>query len=99
MAKRRTRKQKESAKHTFTISWDENILKKESKAKTDESKYIVKRQLKNVSSGTKSQATITKNAVFLTKDYNLASIRKDLKKSLIIASLILSLETVLYLMR
>ena len=96
MAKRRTRKQKESAKHTFTIGWDEDILKKESKAKTDESKYIVKRKLKNVSSGTKSQATITKNAVFLTKDYNLASIRK---KSLIIASLILSLETVLYLMR
>ncbi len=90
MTKRRTRKQKEKAKHTFTISWDGGY--KERSADSS-----VKRQLARPSRQSPSKIAEDEKAKLLVKDVNLASTKKDIIKSLILAGFILASEVVLYL--
>jgi hypothetical protein len=77
MAKRRTRKQKERAKHRFTL--------------------LVKGQFQNATKPKKTKAAQPKKAKFLAKQGDLASIKREIFKSLILASLILGLELMIYL--
>jgi len=81
MGKRRTKKEKLTAKHR-----SQALLG-----------TLVKRQSVIVPAGTQSKNTFTKQAEILDKDDNLASIKKDIFKSLILACLILGVEMVLYL--
>ena len=90
MSKRRTRKQKQEAKHTFTISWEPG--NKEIGADSS-----VKRQFRKGSKAPKSQDSQNKLSENTVKDMDLASIKKDIAKSLILASFILASEIVLYL--
>lgn len=90
MAKRRTKKQKERAKHQFTLSWKPN-------SKTGTAKATVKGQKKLNQNTKKQKAPKRKSAYLMEKSVNLRIIRRDILKSLILASLILSLEVVLYL--
>jgi len=90
MAKRRTRKQKEEARHSLAISWSPE-------AKKGRSEPDVKGHLKNEARTPLEQASITKSADLLAKEGSLASIRRDILKSIILASLILGAELVLYL--
>jgi hypothetical protein len=90
MTKRRTKKQKEKAKHQFLLNW-----KPEAKIVTSEP--VVKGQFKKAPRHKSPKLGKTKKALLSAKDRNLASIRKDIFKSIIIASLILSLELVIYL--
>lgn len=84
MAKRRTKKQKEKAKHTFDLSWSP-------------SEPDVKGQFNFEPKKPRSSSHKHESALSLAKDGSLASIKKDIVKSLIIVSLILALEVVLYL--
>lgn len=97
MAKRRTRKQKERAKHQFTLSWEPSTSITKPKAKTSSNRATVKGQIKKPSSSTKSEPNRSKIASITAKDKSLASIKKDLAKSLVIASLILSMIVMIYL--
>lgn len=90
MAKRRTKKQKQKAKHDFAISW-------EPKAKKRRSEPDVKGQIKKSGSGKKPSGTGNDLAKNTAEPGNLASIKKDIIKSLILAGLILASEVVIYL--
>ncbi len=90
MAKRRTRKQKEKAKHQFTLSWQPEPTKATREAD-------VKGQFKTKPEPEKTQIFKRKKAKITAKPDGLASIRLDIIKSLLLASLILSLEVVIYL--
>ena len=90
MSKRRTRKQKESAKHSFTVSWEGG--RKEAAVKSN-----VKRQFGKLNKSDLKIINDKESADYSVKDKNLASIKKDLVKSLILASFILITEMVLYL--
>lgn len=90
MTKRRTRKQKEKAKHQFSISWEPTY-------KSSNFKPSVKGQFKKPSSLKVKGRLSSKNAKKLAKAGNLASIKRDIVKSLIITSFILALEIMLYL--
>ena len=90
MAKRRTRKQKEKAKHQFTLSW--HLEPKKASSKAD-----VKGQFGKGTKLKKLQKSKIENAKFTAKLDSLASIRRDILKSLLLASLILSLEVMIYL--
>ncbi|OGM57798.1 hypothetical protein A3E46_01820 [Candidatus Woesebacteria bacterium RIFCSPHIGHO2_12_FULL_46_16] len=90
MAKRRTRKQKEEARHSFALSWSPE-------AKKDHSELDVKGHLKNEAGRSLGQASTTKSADLLAKETSLASIKRDILKSIFLASLILGTELVLYL--
>jgi len=91
MSKKRTRKQKESARHKFVISWVPDT--KEIPPKSN-----VKRQLEKSDNKTLSRTKTKENIRNKAKVSNLASIKKDIVKSLILASLILASELVLYLL-
>lgn len=84
---RRTKKEKLEPRHPFLISWE----------KTEVKKPLVKRQLVSEPEATLDKNRKTKNAEYLAKDSNLTSIKRDIVKSLIFASLILGLEIVIYL--
>ncbi len=84
MAKRRTKKQKEKAKHVFSVSWVP-------------SEPGVKGQFNSELKKPGASSGKHESALSLAKDGSLASIKKDILKSLIIVSLILALEVVLYL--
>ena len=84
MAKRRTKKQKEGARHTFNLSWAP-------------SEAGVKGQFNSEPKRPKAGARKHESALSLAKDDSLASIKKDIVKSLMVVSLILALEVVLYL--
>lgn len=84
MAKRRTKKQKAAAKHTFNLSW----------APPEPG---VKGQFNFEPKKPKASSHKHESAISLAKDGSLASIKKDIVKSLILVSLILALEVVLYL--
>lgn len=89
MAKRRTKKEKERAKHQLRISW-----------KPDSNSFSldpVKGQFKKPPSGTFSENLSSKNARNLAKDVNLNLSKKEILKSLVLVSLILALELVIYL--
>lgn len=87
MGKRRTRKEKEKAVHGFSLSWSPEAT----------SKGSVKGQLKNEAKAHSTKASKQENAMLLAKDSGLWLIKKDIFKSLVIASLIITLEVVLYL--
>ena len=84
MAKRRTKKEKEKAKHAFNLSWAP-------------SEPGVKGQFNFEPKGPRAGREHKESALSLAKDGSLASIKKDIVKSLIIVSLILALELVIYL--
>jgi hypothetical protein len=90
MTKRRTKKQKQEAKHSFAIHW-------EPEAKKGSSEPSVKRQFKKSGSRkipSSSRTDLARNTAELD---NLASIKKDILKSLILAGIILASEVVIYL--
>lgn len=86
---RRTKKQKASAKHTFTISWS-------SGTKNELSDPIVKGQNKTLKKSGSAKFTGTKYAKKSAKDGLIVSIKRDVIKSLTLASLILGIEIVIY---
>lgn len=90
MGKRRTRKAKQEARHQFLYTW-------ESEPKNVRSEANVKRQLKNPIEAIKSGPRSSNMANNLAQVYDLASVKRDIGKSLIIASLILGAELVIYL--
>ena len=89
MAKRRTRKDKEGAKHQFLISW-------QGKAKKDQIESNVKGQFENKRNPAEAIRRDAKKAVNMAKDNQLSFIKRDVAKSLILASFILILELVVY---
>lgn len=90
--KRRTRKDKEHARHGFSLTWEPGPKK----APRHE---VVKGQF-NFASDTDSRAMVgPKNAKISAKDDYYARIKHDLARSLLLASLILSLEVVIYLIQ
>lgn len=84
MAKRRTKRQKQKARHAFSLSWSP-------------SEPDVKGQFNFEPNKPRTNSRKHESALSLAKDGSLASIKKDIIKSLIIVSLILALEVVLYL--
>lgn len=87
--KRRTRKDKEEAKHTFKISWEKGVSERKNprpvKGQSSDS-------LKPSSSGTRPR----RNAKGKAKAELQEGIKKDILKSLALAAVILCLEVVLY---
>ncbi len=84
MSEHRTRKNKETPHYGFLVSWrpNETGVKGESKISHD-------------SLNTKTKHL--KNADILAQELNSGSIKKDIIKSLILVSLILCVELVIYL--
>ncbi|EKD58180.1 MAG: hypothetical protein ACD_57C00007G0003 [uncultured bacterium] len=97
MKKRRTRRQKESAKHNVTVNWNEINLENPSKSRLTEAS--VKGQKKDVIEAKPKTKANDKNANYMDKDASLRSIKLDLVKSILISILIVSIELVLYLTR
>jgi hypothetical protein len=87
MGKRRTRQEKEKAIHSFSLSWSPEATPKGN----------VKRQFKNEAKAPLPKANKQENAMILAKDNSLRLIKKDIFKSLVVASLIVAFEVVLYL--
>ena len=98
MAKRRTRKQKEFAKHPVTISWKPSSSASGSEAKKTSFEPNVKRQIQKYPKPEKLKSLRTQNSDYTGKISNLASIKKDVARSLILALIILASEVVLYLL-
>ncbi|MGD8744371.1 MAG: hypothetical protein PVJ52_02150 [Candidatus Woesebacteria bacterium] len=98
MAKRRTKKQKRGAKHPFAVSWSPKSSKQKPKAKKGNLEAIVKGQSKKSKRGKKSSKRKKKHAYYSDYSYDIGAIRRDLIKSLSLASLIFSLEIMLYLL-
>lgn len=89
MAKRRTRKAKEKAKHAFTVSWKE--------FEASDSEASVKRQIAKAGSSASTKPIKAKNTNFSGTFYPYQETKRAIVKSLVLAVLILSLELVLYL--
>ena len=87
--KRRTRKDKKEAKHTFTLSWEKGTSERK---KSDTVKGQSSSRHEEKKSGTKP----SKNAKGKAKAQFGKSIKKDILKSLALATIILSLEVMLY---
>ena len=87
MGKRRTRKEKEKAIHSFAISWSPEA----------NSKVDVKGHFNSEAKKASAKAGHQENAMLLAKEASLKLIKKDIFKSLILASLIVIFEVVLYL--
>ena len=96
MSKRRTKKQKLKAKHAFTIPWTpgkvSQIEPKKASFEPD-----VKGQFEKTSISQKPQSSERILPENTGDKANLASIKKDIAKSLILAGLILASEVVVYL--
>jgi len=90
MSKKRTRKQKQNIKYTFAYK----II---NEAKNLDFEPTVKGQIKTTKNSTSQSIRLRKNAEPTAKDRYQGYIRKDITKSLIIVSLILALEVVIYL--
>jgi len=93
MGKRRTRKQKVEARHHLTVSWSPE--KNEPRKATFEP--IVNRQKAKDLSKKKVNSVNAMHSDYTGQFINVASIRKDIIKSLSIATFILASEVVLYL--
>lgn len=91
--KRRTKKDKINPKHSISISWDPDAVE----AKKPSSEANVKRQLPNEKSRIQSSNRTLKLAKDTEKNDSLASVKKDLIKSLVFASLLIASEVVIYL--
>lgn len=97
MSKRRTKKQKAKAKHQFLLSWQPEPLTRKPKAKSGQFKATVKGQLKkqaHLGTNTRRKSNIPD---FQAKNDPLALTKRDIVKSLILASFVLALELMLYL--
>lgn len=94
---RRTRKQKEKAKHAFTVSWKPRRDFSESEPKKSLKEASVKGQFKKDAKPSIAHIAKNKKAVGSTKDADLASVKRKIGRSVILASLILSLELMIYL--
>ena len=90
MAKKRTKKQKAHAKHNFNIIWEEGTSKLKFKPG-------VKGQLKNKAKPPLVNTLNNKESEYSAISENLATIKKDIAKSSILAGLIFASELVLYL--
>lgn len=88
MAKRRTKSQKVNAKHSFTISWEGGLKSPTREPVKGQTQKASHAQIINTDNKTKANTTV--------QSYDLATIKKDIVKSLLIASFILALELVLY---
>lgn len=80
MAKRRTRKQKENARHTFTDV------------------PVVKGQITSQPEPNLKAHQAQRKADILAQETSFVSIKRDVVKSLLLASFILSVEIVVYLL-
>jgi len=96
MAKRRTKSQKEKAKHSFTVSWKPTNSSR-IEAKKGYFEAGVNRQKNFEPSSTTSPAQQNNIPVYSGQIVGLASIKKDIRKSLILAALILASEVMIYL--
>ncbi|MFC1710204.1 hypothetical protein ACFL0F_00905 [Patescibacteria group bacterium] len=90
MAKKRTRKQKEKAKHQFLVT-------SVNKPKSKPNDKVVKGQFNSRHKPSKKKVGMVKSADLLDKEDHLASAKRDVVKSILLASLILGLELVIYL--
>ncbi|OGM25080.1 hypothetical protein A2962_02130 [Candidatus Woesebacteria bacterium RIFCSPLOWO2_01_FULL_39_61] len=97
MKKRRTRKQKATAKHEFTIRWDPTLPQTKNEPAKDRFEASVKGQFKIADKKGIPQAKIAKTAAISAKSDYLKRIKKDIMRSLTIAALIMGAELVLYL--
>ena len=93
MAKRRTKKEKLNPKHPMTISWQP----KASEAKNTNFEANVKRQLLKEENETLTGSMTVKLAKITDKNGSSVSVKKDLVKSLVFASLIIASEVMIYL--
>jgi hypothetical protein len=93
MSKRRTRKEKLNPKRNITISWQPGV----SEAKNPDSEANVKRQLKKEENASPPKIKKNKLAVNTDKSTSLASIKKDLVRSLIFATLLIASQVMIYL--
>lgn len=89
MSRRRSKSEKKSAKHPFLISWNESI-------KNPPSTKAVNRQFKSSETEATDTKIEAKKANVMVKEEGFALVKHDIIKSLILTSLILGLETVLY---
>lgn len=85
MAKRRTRKDKETAQHTFTVSWNPELHN-----------LAVKSQKKDNPASSRTIDPYTKNPSVTAIPFDLASIRQDILRSLATSAFILLFELVIY---
>jgi len=97
MGKRRTRKEKEWAKHQFSLSWVPFRQIRQAEPKKNTTEADVKRQFEKTSKPTNSKVIRSDLAVSSDKDINLTQIKRDIVRSLILAGVIVGLEVVLYL--
>ena len=93
MSKRRTRKQKEEAKHSYTYSWNPNP----SEAKNRQGEASVKGQMKVGSDAQGGEPNANENAKNMGYIQDLASNKKGIYRSLLMAGVILASELVIYL--
>jgi len=96
--KRRTKKQKAAAKHTFTVSWRPSGSEDELPTGTEneQSEPAVKRQSKPSSTKLFKSKPYVKNTKNKAEDGNIVPIRREVVKSVALASLILGMEVVIY---
>lgn len=97
MAIRRTKKQKEEAKHAFTISWEPRIKDEEIEPNRASNEAIVKGQKKKGGKIPRRKNSEFANTENTGRNSNLGTIKRDIVRSVLMASLILSLEVMLYL--
>lgn len=89
MAKKRTKKQKQTAKHRFTLSWEPSNFE----AKSQRS---VNRQFENELNSTSSKSNTDKSSMDSAQMNVLTQTRRNIIKSLILGGVILGTEVVLY---
>lgn len=97
MAKRRTKKQKSQAKNQYLLNWYPSSKEFKIEPKKSKSVPVVKGQFNNQIMSKAKKARVVKNTESKAKDASLALIRLDIIKSLVLASLILGVEVMLYL--
>lgn len=97
MGKRRTRKQKETAKHAFTIKWSPDLTESQIEPRKEKTEPNVKRQFDVKAKSEPYYTNKEKDSVISTKSNNLKRIKKDIVRSLTIAMIIMGIELMLYL--
>jgi len=88
--KRRTKKQKENAKHSYSIEWKPST-------KSTNPRRTVKRQLDIGTKAKTSGVRNEKNARHTALGSSTLNLKKEVSKSLLLFSLILGVEVVIYL--
>lgn len=90
MAKKRTRKQKEKVKHNFAETYKIS-LKKDLFEPTVKGQFKTNKKARHKKPGTPNKALES------AKDRNIVEVKKELFKSLLLASLIIGIEVMIYL--